>query len=301
MKANLVCKGGGVKGVALVGALACLEENGYEWGQIAGTSVGAIIASLVAVGYTAKEIKDIMDELDFTLFRSPIKIGRIPIIGQILSMVLFKGLYNSDYIETFLEEKFKAKGKTKFKDVGIDGMSRFKAIASDVTKQEILILPDGLAKYGIDPMEFELAKAVRMSISIPFYYCPIKLKEDNKKNFIVDGGLISNFPVWLFDDRMRGEYPTVGLNLLADKKEDTSMFQSPIAYLLDVIQMALYTNEEIYFSNSKEIKMINIPTFDIKATDFELTKKDKKELYDSGYEAAVTFIKEARNRMRVPY
>ena len=68
MYADLVCKGGGVKGVALVGALSLFEEKGYIWQRVAGTSVGAIVASLVAVGYTATEIKDIMFELDFNKF-----------------------------------------------------------------------------------------------------------------------------------------------------------------------------------------------------------------------------------------
>ena len=55
MYADLVCKGGGVKGIALVGALSYFEERGYVWKKVAGTSVGAIIASLVAVGYRSEE------------------------------------------------------------------------------------------------------------------------------------------------------------------------------------------------------------------------------------------------------
>ena len=68
MYADLVCKGGGVKGIALVGALSYFEECGYVWKKVAGTSVGAIIASLVAVGYSASEIKDIMYNLDYKKF-----------------------------------------------------------------------------------------------------------------------------------------------------------------------------------------------------------------------------------------
>lgn len=302
MKANLVCKGGGVKGVALVGALKYLEEIGYEWVQIGGTSVGAIIASLIAVGYSAEEVKEMMDELDFTHFRTPKKIGSIPIVGQILSMILFKGIYASDYLHTYLTEKFRAKGKTKFKDISIDGKSRFKAIATDVSRKEALILPDSLEQYNIDPMEFEIAKAVQMSMSIPFYYCPIKIKEQKLKSFIVDGGLVSNFPVWLFDERMRKSYPTIGLNLEGDKKQDTSMFVNPIAYFLDVIEMALSTNEDIYFENSKYVKMINIPTFDINAVDFKLTMQEKNKLYESGYEAARKFIMDQQSRLsRMPF
>ena len=67
MYADLVCKGGGIKGIALVGALSYFEEYGYEWKKVAGTSAGAIVASLIAVGYKADEIKQIMYKIDYKL------------------------------------------------------------------------------------------------------------------------------------------------------------------------------------------------------------------------------------------
>ncbi|PJI08961.1 MULTISPECIES: patatin-like phospholipase family protein [Clostridium] len=62
-----------------------------------------------------------------------------------------------------------------------------------------MILPDDLRKYNIDPMEFSIAKAVRMSCSIPLYFTPYILKNTSPYSFIVDGGLLSNFPIWIFD------------------------------------------------------------------------------------------------------
>ena len=58
MYADLVCKGGGVKGIALLGAIYYLEEKGYTFQNFAGTSAGAIVSSLLAVGYTGKELKE---------------------------------------------------------------------------------------------------------------------------------------------------------------------------------------------------------------------------------------------------
>ena len=56
MKADIVCEGGGVKGIALLGAIYYLEEKGYTFQNFAGTSAGAIVSSLLAVGYTGKEL-----------------------------------------------------------------------------------------------------------------------------------------------------------------------------------------------------------------------------------------------------
>ena len=58
---DLVCEGGGIKGIALLGAIYYLNEQGYEFKKIAGTSAGAIVASLLAVGYKGNELKDILN------------------------------------------------------------------------------------------------------------------------------------------------------------------------------------------------------------------------------------------------
>ena len=63
-----VFSGGGLKGFALVGAYQVLEEKGYQFQRVAGTSAGAILASFIAAGYTAKEIEKLLDELRFLLF-----------------------------------------------------------------------------------------------------------------------------------------------------------------------------------------------------------------------------------------
>ena len=297
MKANLVCKGGGVKGIAIVGALEYFESCGYEWVQCGGTSVGAIIAALSAAGYSARELKNLMYDLDFEkLSRRRLAKWHPSILADIVSMFLFKGVYTNEYIEQFLTECLKKKGKLTFGDISEEGVSSFKAIATDVTRQEVLILPDSLDAYNIDPMCFEIAKAVQMSISIPFYYCPMKLKDGKQTSFIVDGGIVSNFPIWLFDTQNRKKYPTIGLNLRSDKEEDTPFLTGPIAYFVDVIHMALYTNEEVYFDKQQGIKIVDIPTFGFKATDFHLSKAEKDRLYESGYETAKRFIEERRDR-----
>ena len=75
MKADIVCEGGGVKGIALLGAIYYLEEKGYTFQNFAGTSAGAIVSSLLAVGYTGKELKELLLNIKFTDFYEKNKFG----------------------------------------------------------------------------------------------------------------------------------------------------------------------------------------------------------------------------------
>ncbi len=68
MRADLVFEGGGVKGIALAGAFSILEEHGFPTQNVAGTSAGAVVGSLVAAGYTAKELHDLLQETPFSSF-----------------------------------------------------------------------------------------------------------------------------------------------------------------------------------------------------------------------------------------
>lgn len=291
MYADLVCKGGGVKGIALVGALLYFEEYGYIWKKIAGTSVGAIVASLVAVGYTAKEIYDIMLKIDYREFADKNTLQSIPLIGPPISLFYSKGIHAGDYVENFLSEKFEQKGKKYFKDIYENDESKLKVIASDVTRHKLIVLPDDLVEYNINPMEFEIAKAVRMSLSIPFFFEPVILNKKGNPSYIVDGGLLSNFPIWIFDVSDRPRWPTFGLNLYNNVQSSNSNHHGLISYLMDVIETSLSTNEEIYFKDCDCVRIVNIPTLGISTINFDITKEEMTSLFNSGYNSAKSFLK----------
>ena len=290
MYADLVCKGGGVKGIALVGALLYFEEYGYVWKKVAGTSVGAIVASLVAVGYTAKEIYDIMLKIDYREFADKNTLQSIPLIGPPISLFYSKGIHAGDYVENFLSEKFEQKGKKYFKDIYENGESKLKVIASDVTRHKLIVLPDDLVEYNINPMEFEIAKAVRMSLSIPFFFEPVILNKKGNPSYIVDGGLLSNFPIWIFDVSDRPRWPTFGLNLYNNVQSSNSNHHGLISYLMDVIETSLSTNEEIYFKDCDCVRIVNIPTLGISTINFDITKEEMTSLFNSGYNSAKSFL-----------
>src|SRR5271169_4563560 len=88
--ADGVFEGGGVKGIALVGALSSFESHGFKWCNLAGTSAGAIVASLLASGYNAAELKEIIGNLDYMKFEDAGTIGRVPLIGPVISLLYAK-------------------------------------------------------------------------------------------------------------------------------------------------------------------------------------------------------------------
>lgn len=295
MKFDAVFQGGGVKGTAFVGAVNCLQDNGYKWQNLAGTSAGSIVAALLAAGYTAKELEEIMINMSYTKLLKKNILNDIPVVGNVFQLVNDFGIYSSRVIENWMFERLWEKGKTKFKDIEKEGIM-LKIIAADITRRSILIFPDDLKKYGINPGEFSIAKAVRMSCSIPFFFKPVKLKYDDKTDYIVDGGLISNFPIWVFDSDTAPKWPTFGFKLTNDsrknhfKKNIVENKRNLISYSIDVINTAFDRDEEVYVADKDSVRTINIPTMGVNATDFAISKKKTMELYRSGYNSTKIFL-----------
>ncbi|MDA8229017.1 MAG: patatin-like phospholipase family protein, partial [Desulfitobacterium hafniense] len=265
--------------------------KGYQWEKLAGTSAGSIIAALLAVGYTGKEIKTELDNLDYRLFLDTTTLQAVPVVGKLFGLIYQRSIHSGDYIEKWMKGLLRKKGKVKFRDVVREGESRLKIIASDITRKELLVLPDDLVKYGINPWDFEIAKAVRMSASIPFYFKPVELDYDKEFSLVVDGGILSNFPVWIFDVEGTPRWPTFGFKLVSPGKSFTASGKTDIiSYLKDIISTMLEENDARYIQNSDYIRTIPIPTLGIGTTKFSLSKEDSNKLFKSGYEAAKGFL-----------
>lgn len=292
MKADIVCEGGGVRGIALLGAICYLEEQGYTFQRFAGTSAGAIVTSLLATGYSGLELKDLLFNINFKDFYDKNKLTLLPFIGPTISLFRNKGLFSGNTVEKYLNELYKAKGKTKFKDIYVNGESPLKVIATDVTNKQLVVLPDDLPKYNINPLEFSIAKAVRMSISLPFYFNPVILKNNKNSSFIVDGGILSNFPVWLFDVEHTPRWPTFGLRLISDRSLEKihPNKSSLISYSTDIIDTIISKDEEAFIRNKDIIRTIKIRTFNIGTADFWIGKNEYLILFNSGYHCAKVFL-----------
>ncbi|UUZ79588.1 patatin-like phospholipase family protein [Paenibacillus sp. P26] len=236
MQINAVFEGGGVKGIALAGAVAAVEELGHVFHQVAGTSSGAIIASLVAAGYKAEEMKLIIEATPFSAFLRRAPIFDTKWIGPLTRLFIKKGLYSGEAMEQWIYQPLLAKGIKTFGDLPDN---RLRIIASDISGRKLLVLPGDIAQYGIDPKRSLVAKAVRMSASIPYFFDPVIIRKSAGKRlpgdkfadqfvYIVDGGLLSNFPLWIFDqsempplDQM---VPTIGFQMVGRGKVPPTRF-----------------------------------------------------------------------------
>lgn len=294
MKIDAVFEGGGVKGIGLVGAVCCLENNGYKFENLAGTSAGSMVAALVAAGYNGAELKDIILKTKYINFLGETFLDKIKVLSLAskgINLIKNKGIYSGDAIEDYMEELLKAKRKTRFKDVSRNGKCYLKIIASDITRGRMLILPDDLKDYGIDPMNFKISKAVRMSTAIPLFFQPVKLNYKNKISLIVDGGILSNYPIWIFDVAGTPRWPTFGLKLTENKPTFTSKGKTDIiSFSIDVVRAMVSRNEEMYVKNKDWVRTIGIPTLGIGGTDFNITEEQSLKLFESGYKSTEKFL-----------
>lgn len=300
LTADAVFEGGGVKGIGLVGAVAVAEERGYHWSNVAGTSAGAIVAALLAAGYNAAELKKIMGELDYNRFKDASTLDKVPVVGPVTSLILEKGIYQGKFFENWMREILREKNVRTFKDLIMeefktDERYRFKlrVIASDISQGKMLVLPQDIAGYGIRPEDLDVAAAVRMSMSIPFFYEPVALKSDNAKqaSYIVDGGVLSNFPVWLFD--IQGDapqWPTFGFKLAEPEEGAPRRVRGPISLLAALFSTMMEAHDARYIKDEHFVRTIAIPTLDVKTTEFDLSPAKSETLYQSGRQAAEKFF-----------
>lgn len=291
MNVNLVFEGGGILGVAFIGTYQSIDEHGFKVERCGGTSAGAIFASLVIAGYKPKEMLNIMKNTDFSKLLKKTPYSRIPFLGKGMSLLFKKGIYDYKPIEKWVEEMLAKKGIKTFNDVTANGQSRLKVIAADITSRNLLILPEDAGVLGIEPSDLKIAKAVAMSVAIPLIFTPIVIEKDGIRHFVVDGGLMSSFPIWVFDVEDTPKYPTLGIKI----KDEISNAQKGkialLAYLKDLFNATYLREETSFLSKEKIVDVITI-NYDnsIKAMDFGIKKDRLDYLYRCGLNSTNDFL-----------
>lgn len=310
---NAVFEGGGVRGIGHVGAACVFEQKGYEFMNVAGSSAGAIVASLLAAGYQCDEIRNEMNDVNYVKFKQESVLDRLGTVGKAISIFYHYGIYSADYFEEWLNDLLKKKGKVTFGDIKTDSYPcgevpyRLQITASDLTDKKLLILPNDLKEFCIDPDTFPIAKAVRMSMSIPIFYEPYRLRDCNgKEHYIVDGGLLSNYPIWIFDKvKSYPQCSTVGFKFVDSEIENNNLVvkdtkMNIMEYIMSLVSTALSAKDKQYISVTKGDyqRTVAIPTTvkvnaevqNIGATDFGISKAESDALFYNGVEAARSFL-----------
>ncbi|MDD9149285.1 patatin-like phospholipase family protein [Sporolactobacillus sp. CQH2019] len=288
---DVVFSGGGVKGFAFVGALEMLERSGYRFKRAAGTSAGAIVASLLAAGYSSAEMKKIMEQLNpHRLLGVP---NRMVFPFYKWLRIYFKmGLYSGDFLERWLEKLLSAKGIAKFSDLPEGSL---KIIVSDVSKGKMAVLPDDLKDYGMNPGSFSVARAVRMSAGLPFFFEPVSLFDGNgERSLMVDGGILSNFPLWIFDPGNELPVrPFIGLQILSRETyvQEPKKIRNAVELFHGLFTAMGEAHDEKTIEKLKESNVVFIPVNRVNTKDFQVSREERERLFRIGAEETSRFLK----------
>jgi NTE family protein len=312
-EADLVLEGGGVKGLGTAGAVTALLDAGYTFPRLAGTSVGALAAVFAAAGADARTYSDILDRLD--LRKIPDRRVPLPLVSESLSLAARRGAYAGDWIHQWLKRELEGLGVRTFADLRrhdtgddpalTDDRHRYRLVvmATDVTHGRLLRLPWDYHLFDLDPDEQLVADAVRMSLSIPFYFEPRTLKNPTTgaTATIVDGGVLSNFAIEIFDrtDGLEPRWPTFGVRLLPDLPAGLGdlvpFFGTPmlptVRLLEQVVATALVGRDQTHLERpGVRGRTMTVDTRGTAITEFGIGPTKRRQLIERGREAARLFL-----------
>ena len=327
---NLVFEGGGVKGIAYVGAMKVLEEKGImsDIERVGGTSAGAINAVMAGLGYTSAETMDVMNKLDFKKFMDD-DIGVIRDIDRLVNKFGWhKGAFFRKWIGKIIKKKTgnsdttfaelqKMKNEKGFRDmyfVGTNISTHFAEVFSHEHTPRICI-----------------ADAVRISMSIPLFFASYRSPRDD---VYVDGGLLDNYPVKLFDrkkylarnkirrhgretdyykkhnqklkrrklDISQYVYNKETLGFRLDTAREIAVFRDQaeparaeiddfLSYSINLIKTIMDSQSNTHLHSDDWQRTIYIDTLGVKTTEFSLSDAKKKALVNSGRKGTRAYFK----------
>ena len=312
-KADLVLEGAGVKGLGTAGAVIRLLEAGYTFQRVAGTSVGALVAAFVSAGVEAEGLRRLMNRLDLPSVPDRFPPG-LPVASEGLSLLTHSGAYAGDYIREWIYQELRKLDITTFGDLrrnetgddrNLPDEHRYRLVvmATDVTHGRLLRLPWDYHLFNLDADDQLVADAVRMSLSIPWYFEPCTLKDQvtGEISTIVDGGVLSNLAIEIFDrtDDKPRRWDTFGVGLSPDLPAgigDVVPFLGlplppPFELLKKVVATALVGHDQTHLERPgiRENTMI-IDTSGVSIAEFGINEEKQGMLFRRGRDTADEFL-----------
>lgn len=293
-KVGLVLSGGGAKGMAHIGVIRALEENGIPIDYIAGTSMGAVIGSLYAMGYSPDEMEELIRSDDFKNWYMGSKdmnyqfyFKQNPptpafISAQIAirdSMTVLRPMVNSviDPLQMNLAFVDIFAGASAVCHNDFDSlMVPFRAVASDVFNKSSIVLSRG-----------DLGDAVRASMSFPFVFRPIMIDTI----IAYDGGIYDNFPV---DVMVREFHPDFVIGSVVAVSPGTPEIEIPDEYdIMGQVRSMIVQKSDYSLDPRLGIKV----EFDLSSVGLlDFQKID--ELSDLGYKTTMLLMDSIKSRTR---
>ena len=264
----------------------------------------------LAVGYDADALKRSLDIYDFNRiadYGSPIHA-----LGAVSDLLFHESIVKGDELTRWIRALL---GEAPLAGVGPDTTfgelrelrpdGQLVVVGTDLAHSRAVAFPRDLALYqdehgrALDPDEFPLYKAVRISAGYPFFFPPVRGLWDRsteKQGVFVDGGVASAFPLFVFD-KPQPQHPTWGFHLHGgfDAKEEQPSHRDiggvtwPKEMLEGILDTAMNALDK-FEAERFESRVIPIPTGAVSTLNFNLSDGEKEYLYDSGLKAARAFF-----------
>lgn len=291
---NLVFEGGGSLGMAYVGVLAALEDMGIVSNvkRVAGSSAGSIIAMCIVLGYTSEELREIMASTNFSSFQDD-TFGIIRDANRIWNEYgLCKGKKMKKWIRSLIKRK-----------VGVSEIT-FHELYS-IRSIELVMTATNISRKRTEYYSvfrtptMDVATVVSMSTCIPILYRAIKMNDD----LYVDGGMLRNYPLSVFDDEDGANMSTIGFKLVGPDESrndrivtERSNIDSFPSFVSELIELLLLEVERGVAMTTKKYweRTVTIPTNGLSGTNFELTKDEMDVLYADGLKETHRFFSEKK-------
>ena len=300
---NLVLQGGGIRGFAHIGVVKKLEEIGLmnNIRRFAGTSVGALIVSLLVIGFTADEIMEQKDKIDFSTFK----------VGCLLTALyrIWKN-YGVHQID-ILEQQIRSIIETKISaDITLSELY-------SLTNKDLVIVTCCLNKERaiyLHHSKFpnvKLIEAIISSICVPIMFFPKKYGFlYDEEDLFVDGGIVDNFPLFVFNDleklekgdidnidKLRISKHTLGVKLICklNDKDPIKPYRKPISSIVDfslsVLNSMMSQSEHIIYQSHVYSKhTILVPTENIYFLEPNLTPRKIQQLIQNGEDSVEKYF-----------
>ena len=325
---NLVFEGGGVLGVAYLGALQYLYQSNrlQNLKRTAGTSVGAITACITSFNLPFEEVKRMTDTLDFSQvpekstlpdlinLPDPLHSELEKIFGDYESayrLINHYGWFSSRYFYQWIQQQISAQFDAKKKpppytfadfkntDCHIGNRPFFDLyiIGTDVSYRSSVIF-----SYETTP-NMEVAEAVRISMSIPLVFeavksCDWAYQNPESENLFCDGGVMWNYPIGIFDAANFRTLPIPGpnretLGIRFVSKTEYKEINNLLDYIKNLYLSQLRIQQNLFDYNPQDIaRSIQIDTGDVSFIDFSISVGDEtyRFLYARGYETARNYF-----------
>ncbi|HYV00276.1 MAG TPA: patatin-like phospholipase family protein [Pyrinomonadaceae bacterium] len=311
---NLVFEGGGVKGVAYGGVFEVLEERQItpQIEAVAGTSAGAITATMMALNYSTEHFLKIMMTLNFEKLEDGCEL--IAPFRLIRRFGWFKGNYFLKLMESYIEQKTRdgqahGNGRATFRDL----VEKY----ADRHFKRLTVFGTNLTQQAVQKFSYEttpdvaVADAVRISMSIPFFFEARYYEQNGSNDAYCDGGVLNNYPIDTFDeqhtevDRDSGQRmllrtpnrETLGFHFV-DPIQPASPINSLRSFTGGVIDALLDIQDILLKTNpGDERRSVFINDLGVKFTDFALSDQTKRALIDQGRIATIEYLDKPQPRL----